>query len=74
MKLSELIATYGDEHVTYQPLDSAIDTINMTKAGTKITFGTDEPFDHNGTVRMALVVWMDRKRVAEIIAASKVGA
>lgn len=74
MKLSELIASYGDDKVQFQNLDDAADTLNMNKGVTKITFGTDEPIGLNGTTRMGLVVWLDRDRVAEIIKASKARA
>ena len=67
MKLSELIAAYGDDHVQFQNLDECADNFNRRKDGiTKITFGTVQSFDLNGTKQLGLVVWMDRDRVAEI--------
>lgn len=66
MKLSELIATYGDDKVQFQNLDQSTLTLNMNKGVTKITFGTDQPFDINGTEKLGLVLWFDRERVKEI--------
>lgn len=72
MKLSELIAAYGDDKVQFQNLDQCADKLNMNGGKTKITFGTEQPLiPFEGTEKLGLVVWMDRKRVAEIIAASK---
>jgi hypothetical protein len=72
MKMSELIARYGDERVEFQNLDQC--AINLDwgkKAGTKITFGTEQPINPNGTEKLGLVLWLDRKAVAEIVAANK---
>jgi len=70
MKLSELIAKYGDDKVKFQNLDeSGIDLRYDHKTGTKITFGTDTALDLNGTKELGLVVWLDREKVKEIIAA-----
>ena len=75
LALSELIAAYGDDNVQFQNLDQCADALNYSaKNGTKITFGTEQPLTPNGTEKLGLVVWMDRKRVAEIIAASKSAA
>lgn len=71
MKLSELIARYGDDRVQFQSLDQCADALNMGKDGTKITFGTTQRLTPTGTEQLGLVVWMDRKAVAEIVAASK---
>lgn len=73
MHLSELIAAYGDDRVQFQNLDDCTDALNMNKRGiTKVTFGAEgQPFDFNGTKNLGLVVWFDRDRVKEIIAASK---
>lgn len=72
LKLSELIAMYGDDKVRLQNLDVAGRTIDYHhKKGTTITFGTDEPIASGGMERLGLVVWLDRERVKEIIAASK---
>ncbi len=69
MKLSELIAAYGDDRVLFQNLDDCADALNMGKKGTKITFGTPQKIDLNGTVQLGLIIWLDRDRVAEIRAA-----
>lgn len=71
MKLSELIAAYGDEKVQWQNLDQCASSLDMGKCGTTITFGTDERLNPDGTERLGLVVWLDRQRVQEIVAASK---
>lgn len=73
MNLSGLIALYGDDKVQVQNLDQCTESLSMNKGRSKITFGTEQPLNLDGTERMGLVVWMDRKRVAEIIAASKEG-
>lgn len=68
MKLSELIAKYGDDKVQFQNLDScAIDLNYDHKKGTRITFGTDQPLNLDGTKQLGLVVWFDRDKVKEII-------
>ena len=73
MKLSDLIAAYGDDVVTFQNLDDCASDLNMGKRGTKITFGTEERLTLNGTEKLGLVVWLDRDRVAEIISARQGG-
>ena len=74
MKLSELIARYGDDKVQFQNLDQCTEALNMNKGVTKITFGTEQPINLDGTEKLGIVVWMDRKSVAEIIKAEKAGA
>lgn len=71
MKLSELIAAYGDDKARWQNLDHCASSLNMGKRGTTITFDTDERLNPSGTERLGLVVWLDRERVQEIVAASK---
>lgn len=72
MKLSELIAAYGDEDVQWQKLDDGINNLRMARDGvTMITFGTEQPFSLNGTDKFGIVVWLDRARLQEIVAASK---
>lgn len=71
MKLSELIAAYGDDLVQFQNLDQCADKLNMNKGVTKITFGTEQPLDMKsglGMQKMGLVVWLDRERVKQIVA------
>lgn len=67
MKLSELIAKYGDENIQFQPLDKCVIEMNVTKKGTTAKFGTEETFDLKGFKKMGLIVWMDRDKVAEIL-------
>ncbi len=71
MKLSELIAAYGDDVVQFQNLDQCISSFTQNKGHAKITFGTEQPCGIDGTDKLGLVVWLDRKRVQEIIAANK---
>lgn len=72
LKLSELIAAYGDDKVQFQNLDQCADNLKMNGGGTtKITFGTEQRLHLDGTVKLGLVVWLDRDRVKEIISASK---
>ncbi len=75
MKLSELIAKYGDEKVQFQNLDQCAKTINFdAKKGTSITFGTTESISTKpgeGMRRLGLVLWFDREDVARVIADQK---
>lgn len=72
MKMSELIIACGDENVQFQNLDQCASDINYSaKKGTKITFGTEQPVNLNGTEKLGLVVWLDRKAVAAAIAAER---
>lgn len=73
MKLSDLIASYGDDKVTFQKLDDCASSLDMNTRGTKITFVTPERLNLNGTEKLGLVVWLDREKVAEIIAHNKAG-
>jgi hypothetical protein len=70
MKLSELIAAYGDDAVEFQNLDQCATNFQMTKKGTLVTFGSERTFGIDGTDKLGLVVWLDRKRVKEITAES----
>jgi hypothetical protein len=71
MKMSELIHRYGDDRVQFQNLDQCATDLNMGKKGTKITFGTEQRIGLKGTEQLGLVLWLDRKAVADIIADSK---
>jgi hypothetical protein len=72
MKLSELIAAIGDENVGIQPLDVCADSLDWSaKKGTKITFVSDQPITPNGTVKLGLVIWMDRDAVDAEMAKAK---
>lgn len=68
LKLSELIAAYGDDKVQFQNLDECTDALNTNKGVTKVTFGTPQRINFNGTEKLGLVVWFDRERVKEIVA------
>jgi hypothetical protein len=68
MKLSELIHAYGDDNVQFQNLDHCTTDLKMNGSTTKITFGTEQPVNFNGTTKLGFVVWMDRSRVKEIVA------
>lgn len=69
MKMSELILAVGDDNVQFQNLDHCASDLNYSaKKGTKITFGTEQPVNLNGTEKLGLVVWLDRKLVADAIA------
>ncbi|WP_075292612.1 hypothetical protein [Pararhizobium arenae] len=74
MKLSTLLTAYGDDTIQFQALDQCADSMNMNRGVTKITFGTEQPIGPNGTVKMGLVVWLDRNRVAQLIADEKAEA
>lgn len=63
------VETFGRHDVKLVNLNQ----LRMSKGVTTITFGTNEPIDPKGTVRLGLIVWMDRKRVADLIAADKAG-
>ena len=71
MKLSELIAAYGDDLVQFQNLDQCATNLVLGKQGTKITFGTEQPLGLDGTEKLGLVVWLDRDRASGIIKAAK---
>lgn len=71
MKLSELIAAYGDERVEFQNLDESATVMNMSGNATKITFGTHQRMGLNGMDKLGLVIWLDRQRVKELIAEAK---
>lgn len=67
MKLSELIAAYGDDKVQFQNLDQSLLNLNMHKGVSRITFGTEQPVNMSGPNKLGLIVWLDRDRVAEIV-------
>lgn len=71
--MSELIARYGDDNVQFQNLDTCATSLNMSKNGTKITFGTEQRIGLNGTDRLGLVLWFDREKIAAITAELKKG-
>lgn len=67
MKLSELIAAYGDDKVQFQNLDQSIINLRMSNGVWKITFGTEQPGTFDGPDKLGLVVWLDRDRVKAIV-------
>jgi hypothetical protein len=71
VSLVELLSAIGSDNVRFQNLDQCAETLNWTaKRGTKITFGTEETITPGeGTVKLGLVVWLDREQVAATIAA-----
>lgn len=71
LPLSKLIADYGDDKIEMQNLDQCATSLNMSGDITKITFGTPRRLTLEGTDKLGLVVWLDRARVAEIVAAAK---
>ena len=73
MKLSELFDAYGDD-IQHQYLDHAAFGLSMANGLTTITFSTDEPVTPKGTVKLGIVVWLDRDRLREIVAAPSLSA
>jgi hypothetical protein len=71
VKLSELIATYGDDKLEVQFIDQCADKLNMNGGTTKITFGTTQPLTLDGTAKLGIIVWLDRDRVKQITAEAK---
>lgn len=71
MKLSELVAAYGDDKVQFQNLDHCGRDLNMGKKGTSITFMTEQRLNLKGTEQLGLILWFDRETIAEIMAESK---
>lgn len=74
MKLSALIAAYGDDKVEAQFLDQCATSLYTNKGVTKITFGTEQPVSLDGTQKLGIIVWLDRDRVKQITAQSKAEA
>lgn len=71
VKLSELLAKYGDDRVQFQVLDQCATALNMGKKKTSISFDTEQKLDLKGTLQMGLIVWLDREAVAKIMADAK---
>lgn len=64
MNICELIEAVGVDKVGIQFLDRCADSLNFDeKRGTRITFVTEEPLNLQGTERLGMVVWLDRKAV-----------
>ncbi|QAY96669.1 hypothetical protein CWB41_13810 [Methylovirgula ligni] len=75
MKLSELIASVGDDKVEMQNLDEVMISADYSmRRGSHITFGTPRLVGLDGnTDKLGLVVWLDRDAVKAAIAAEKKG-
>jgi hypothetical protein len=76
MKMSELILAVGDDNVVFQNLLNDAQSVDKTKAGTKITFYTDaiqaeELLGGGKTKKLGLVLWLPRDRVDAAVAAEK---
>ena len=72
MRMTELMLAIGDDNIEFQNLDHCATALNYNKGtGTKITFGTSRPLTPDGTDKLGLIVWLDRKAVADAVAASK---
>lgn len=70
MRLSELIAALGDDNVQFQNLDQCASDLNYNaRRGSRITFHTEQTVGLNGTDKLGLVLWLDRKAVADAVAA-----
>ena len=69
MSITELLLAIGDDNVRFQPLDECAIQLDWSrKSGGKITFGTDQVIiPGEGTAQMGLVLWLDRKLVAEAL-------
>ncbi len=67
MKLSELISQYGDSEVKVQYLDR--DMIAMSDKGRyrEFKFGSVATFHVDETVKIGIVVWMDREKMESIM-------
>lgn len=70
VKLSELIAAYGDDQVQFQNLDQCAERISASKGVTKVAFATEQTVNPTGTDKLGVVIWLDRDRVNRIIAES----
>lgn len=67
MKLSELIAKYGDEKVEIQKVDDCATHLDMDKRGTSARFVTTQRIDLDGFQKLGLIVWMDRAEVSRLL-------
>ena len=68
MKLSELIATIGDQNVKFQLLDNDLISADYDhRKGTKITFGSDAQVRPDGLKDVGIIVWAPRDRFREIV-------
>jgi hypothetical protein len=73
--MTALLSAIGDEGIAFQSLDQSLLSSNWSAGkGSKITFGTDQPVNLEGTEKLGLVLWLDRKLVAETMARLKAEA
>lgn len=73
--MTALLNAIGDDGIGFQNLDhSLIDANWSAKKGSKITFGTDQALTPEGPEKLGLIIWLDRKQVAETLARLKGGA
>lgn len=70
MKLSELIAAVGDDNVQFQNLDNDIVRLTTKNGHSEITFGTQMPAALSETVKLGLVIWLDREAVTKVTTAA----
>ena len=73
LSLSALIASVGDENVQFANLDDCMIKANYSaKDGyTTVSFATDAVLNPDGFEKMALIVWLPRDKVKEVLAAHK---
>lgn len=72
ISMTALLNAIGDDGIGFQNLDhSLINADWSAKKGSKITFGTDQTVTLEGTEKLGLVLWLDRKQVAETMARLK---
>lgn len=65
MNICELIERCGGpEKAGIQFIDQCADSLDYNhKRGTRITFGTNQALTPEGTVKLGIVVWLDRDAV-----------
>lgn len=75
MKMTELLLAIGDDNIEFQNLDHcATDLRYSAKSKSRITFVTEGAITLDGTEKLGLVIWLDRKAVADARAALSVAA
>jgi hypothetical protein len=75
ISMTALLCAIGDDGIAFQSLDQSLLSANWSaEKGSKITFGTEQPVNLEGTERLGLVLWLDRKQVAETMARLKAEA
>lgn len=71
MNLSKLLAQYGDDALQFQKMDDCVVSLQLTKQGSKATFVTPVAFGSDGFQKLGLIVWLDRDRTKQLLAAEK---